>query len=525
MAAIAAARPHIVWVGLGTPKQDLWMHRLRPTSEGVLAMGVGAAFDFLSGNRPRAPMWMQESGLEWVHRMVHDPLKLAPALRRGEHGLHRKHHRRGDPRHGRGSPPVPVMHAGAGRPQPVPQRAAERRERGRRGGDGAPARARASTSTLLLGRERRHRRLARRRSALTLPARVVWSRDGARTGARARSPASGPTSSTSTTRSRCSARPRCAPRTAPACGSSRRCTTSGRCARPATFLRDGHVCEDCLGRVPLPAVRPRLLPRHRAWRRSRSRVKDAVHSAIGTWRARSTPTSRRPSSPAAATSRPAGRPTGSSSSTTRRPTPAAPRPAYDGGFVCLARLAPEKGVDVLLDGVGAGVPRRRRSGLRDRRRGRAGGRRCAPARRRCPASSSPASCRATRARDPRRSPRARRRRRAGTRCSRGSSPRPTRSACPSSPRGSAASPRSSPTARPACSPSPATPPTSPAPCGAWPTTATSPSGSAREPAREYERNLSPGGDHRPAARDLLGAPPQTLRAAGSSAARRRRAAL
>ena len=78
VATINAASPHIVWIGLGTPKQDLWMHRLSPDLEGVLAMGVGAAFDFISGNRPRAPMWMQESGLEWVHRMVHDPIKLAP---------------------------------------------------------------------------------------------------------------------------------------------------------------------------------------------------------------------------------------------------------------------------------------------------------------------------------------------------------------------------------------------------------------------------------------------------------------
>jgi N-acetylglucosaminyldiphosphoundecaprenol N-acetyl-beta-D-mannosaminyltransferase len=78
VAAIRAADPHVVWVGLGTPKQDLWMHRLSPDLGKVLAMGVGAAFDFISGNRPRAPMWMQESGLEWLHRMVHDPLKLAP---------------------------------------------------------------------------------------------------------------------------------------------------------------------------------------------------------------------------------------------------------------------------------------------------------------------------------------------------------------------------------------------------------------------------------------------------------------
>jgi len=78
VATITATAPHIVWVGLGTPKQDLWMHRLSPDLGGILSMGVGAAFDFISGNRPRAPMWMQESGLEWVHRMVHDPIKLAP---------------------------------------------------------------------------------------------------------------------------------------------------------------------------------------------------------------------------------------------------------------------------------------------------------------------------------------------------------------------------------------------------------------------------------------------------------------
>jgi N-acetylglucosaminyldiphosphoundecaprenol N-acetyl-beta-D-mannosaminyltransferase len=78
VAAITATAPHIVWVGLGTPKQDLWMHRLSPDLGGILSMGVGAAFDFISGNRPRAPMWMQDSGLEWVHRMVHDPIKLAP---------------------------------------------------------------------------------------------------------------------------------------------------------------------------------------------------------------------------------------------------------------------------------------------------------------------------------------------------------------------------------------------------------------------------------------------------------------
>ena len=76
--AIRESGAHIVWVGLGTPKQDLWMHRLSPDLGSVLAVGVGAAFDFISGNRRRAPEWMQTAGLEWFHRMAHDPVKLAP---------------------------------------------------------------------------------------------------------------------------------------------------------------------------------------------------------------------------------------------------------------------------------------------------------------------------------------------------------------------------------------------------------------------------------------------------------------
>jgi N-acetylglucosaminyldiphosphoundecaprenol N-acetyl-beta-D-mannosaminyltransferase len=78
VATIRAAEPHIVWIGLGTPKQDLWMHRLSPDLGPVLALGVGAAFDFLSGNRRRAPVWMQDSGLEWLHRVTQDPVKLVP---------------------------------------------------------------------------------------------------------------------------------------------------------------------------------------------------------------------------------------------------------------------------------------------------------------------------------------------------------------------------------------------------------------------------------------------------------------
>lgn len=74
---IRAADPHIVWVGLGLPKQDEWMHRNAARMGPVLSMGVGAAFDFLAGAKPRAPQWMRSSGLEWLHRLGTEPRRLA----------------------------------------------------------------------------------------------------------------------------------------------------------------------------------------------------------------------------------------------------------------------------------------------------------------------------------------------------------------------------------------------------------------------------------------------------------------
>ncbi|MGN6380494.1 MAG: WecB/TagA/CpsF family glycosyltransferase [Gaiellales bacterium] len=76
-AGIRAVEPHIVWVGLGLPKQDEWMHRNSERLGPVLSMGVGAAFDFLAGTKPRAPMWMRSHGLEWLHRVRSEPRRLA----------------------------------------------------------------------------------------------------------------------------------------------------------------------------------------------------------------------------------------------------------------------------------------------------------------------------------------------------------------------------------------------------------------------------------------------------------------
>jgi N-acetylglucosaminyldiphosphoundecaprenol N-acetyl-beta-D-mannosaminyltransferase len=74
--AINAARPDIVWVGLGTPKQDYWIARHRAVLEAPVLIAIGAAFDFHAGLLPQAPVWMQHLGLEWLFRLVHEPRRL-----------------------------------------------------------------------------------------------------------------------------------------------------------------------------------------------------------------------------------------------------------------------------------------------------------------------------------------------------------------------------------------------------------------------------------------------------------------
>lgn len=70
------AQPDIIWVGLGAPKQEFWMARMRPHLQAPVLIGVGAAFDFHSGNKRQAPRWMQRSGLEWVFRLMQEPRRL-----------------------------------------------------------------------------------------------------------------------------------------------------------------------------------------------------------------------------------------------------------------------------------------------------------------------------------------------------------------------------------------------------------------------------------------------------------------
>lgn len=74
---IGDAAPDVIWVGLGTPKQDRWMAEVRDGLDHGVLVGVGAAFDFFSGHKRRAPRWMRDSGLEWFHRLATEPVRLS----------------------------------------------------------------------------------------------------------------------------------------------------------------------------------------------------------------------------------------------------------------------------------------------------------------------------------------------------------------------------------------------------------------------------------------------------------------
>ena len=76
LAAIHAASPDILFVGLSFPKQERWIAENIGRINVPLSLGVGAAFDFLSGRIPRAPLWLQTRGLEWLHRLSCEPRRL-----------------------------------------------------------------------------------------------------------------------------------------------------------------------------------------------------------------------------------------------------------------------------------------------------------------------------------------------------------------------------------------------------------------------------------------------------------------
>lgn len=69
--------PDFIWVGLGTPKQQAWVHRNKPRLARGILLSVGFAFDVHAGLKPDAPLWMQRRGLTWLFRLFSEPRRLA----------------------------------------------------------------------------------------------------------------------------------------------------------------------------------------------------------------------------------------------------------------------------------------------------------------------------------------------------------------------------------------------------------------------------------------------------------------
>jgi N-acetylglucosaminyldiphosphoundecaprenol N-acetyl-beta-D-mannosaminyltransferase len=106
LARIAAADCDLLVVGLGAPKQELWVAAHRDRIAAPAALCVGATIDFLAGEKARAPVWMRRVGLEWLHRMASEPRRLARRYLRDAVQLPRLMWREI-----RGFPPIPAASA------------------------------------------------------------------------------------------------------------------------------------------------------------------------------------------------------------------------------------------------------------------------------------------------------------------------------------------------------------------------------------------------------------------------------
>jgi N-acetylglucosaminyldiphosphoundecaprenol N-acetyl-beta-D-mannosaminyltransferase len=74
---IRAHQTQVLLVAFGAPKQELWIDRMEDRTGVAVAMGVGGAFDYLTGRVPRAPLWMRRAGFEWLHRLIHQPWRIS----------------------------------------------------------------------------------------------------------------------------------------------------------------------------------------------------------------------------------------------------------------------------------------------------------------------------------------------------------------------------------------------------------------------------------------------------------------
>jgi N-acetylglucosaminyldiphosphoundecaprenol N-acetyl-beta-D-mannosaminyltransferase len=73
---IRAHRTQVLLVAYGAPKQEMWVDRTMDVSGVAVAMGVGGAFDYLTGRATRAPVWIRRAGLEWMHRLAQQPWRI-----------------------------------------------------------------------------------------------------------------------------------------------------------------------------------------------------------------------------------------------------------------------------------------------------------------------------------------------------------------------------------------------------------------------------------------------------------------
>ncbi|MBE9011946.1 WecB/TagA/CpsF family glycosyltransferase [Pseudanabaenaceae cyanobacterium LEGE 13415] len=73
---IRAAKPDILFVGLGAPKQEYWMYQHCQAVNVPVSLGIGVSFEFVAGMVKRAPFWMQQAGLEWLYRLISEPGRL-----------------------------------------------------------------------------------------------------------------------------------------------------------------------------------------------------------------------------------------------------------------------------------------------------------------------------------------------------------------------------------------------------------------------------------------------------------------
>jgi N-acetylglucosaminyldiphosphoundecaprenol N-acetyl-beta-D-mannosaminyltransferase len=76
VSTIGALQPQMIWVGISTPRQEIFMHKILPKLDTILMFGVGAAFDFHTGRIKDCADWMKRAGLQWLHRLIQDPKHL-----------------------------------------------------------------------------------------------------------------------------------------------------------------------------------------------------------------------------------------------------------------------------------------------------------------------------------------------------------------------------------------------------------------------------------------------------------------